>query len=296
MSAVGGETPHRGCAPTLPWQAGQPFCGPSPDDRSGKLSEPSHVAPASPDGHASADKPDALRRELDRRLCLAARSCLSRGRRPRDPLLPGGRERMVRALHGAAPAADRKPARGAESAHQGRRQLGSGARGRIRVPLAILCRRAVSDLVSPPAGWRRTGRDLGRGAACSGQELFQPAHARCQPGQSAPGVHDRRGRLRALSPSPAGSRDWQRARGPCRQHLGHGRVGRGWPHASLCRAQRQPAAVPRTGAPTRRGPQWRRRAVRGVRPGVLRLDRENPQPALLADLQRHARNPRGLPA
>ena len=74
------------------------------------------------------------------------------------------------------------------------------------------------------------------------------------------------------------------------------RVGRGRPDAALCRAQRQPAAVPGPRPSAGRRPGRRRHPLRGGRPGVLRVDRQDPQPRLPADRHRHPRHARALSA
>ena len=63
-------------------------------------------------------------------------------------------------------------------------------------------------------------------------------------------------------------------------------------HAALRRAQRPAAAVPGARPPAGRRPGRRRRALRGGRPGLLRLDRQDAQPPLPPDRDRHPRHAR----
>ena len=117
-------------------------------------------------------------------------------------------------------AAGRPAACRAEGQDQGGRQLGSGPRGRVRVSLAVFRGRPVPNLVPPRPGRGRTRGDPGRDPARGRQGLFQPALARRQPGRPAPGLFDRRGRLRALPAAPAQPRHRRGAGRPRRQHLG----------------------------------------------------------------------------
>ena len=173
-----------------------------------------------------------------------------------------------------------KSARRAQGADQGGRPLGPGARGRVRVSLAVLSQ-APSTGPGTAARWRPTRPTLilDEIALAAGQELLQPARARGQPRRPAARLHHRRGRLRALPAAPAAI--WRPARRAGRsghQHLGLGRVGRGRAHAALCRAQRPAAAVPGPRPPAGRRSGRRRRALRGGRPRLLRLDRQDAQP------------------
>ena len=144
---------------------------------------------------------------------------------------------------------DRTPARRAQGAHQARRQLGPGARGWLRVSLAVRGRRAVPGLVPTGRGWPRCDPDPRRGRAGRGQELLQPARVRGQPRRRAARLHDRRGRLGTLPAALEGPGDRSGTRRSGRQHLGCGRMGRGRADAALCRAER-PAAARSAYAPT----------------------------------------------
>ena len=216
---------------------------------------------------------------------------------PEIRCLSGGRERLVRALHGAAPAADRKPARGAEGAHQGRRQLGSGARGRdSSITGGSLPARST-------ATWFRRRLDGGEPVVILDEARLRRARAisACARSRSA----------RTVGCWP--TRPTRTARSAIRLHLRDLETGSEladlvantsgaveWAEDGrtllYVELNDQPAAVPRTRAPTGRGPGRRRRALRGGRPGVLRLDRKTRSRALLADRQRHPRNARDLAA
>ena len=134
---------------------------------------------------------------------------------------------------------------------QGRRPLGAGARGRLRVSLAVLRGRPVPDLVPPARSTptRPAGRCLDEAELAEGKAYFNLRALDVSPD----------GRLLAYTTDEDGSERYRlhlrdlgtgaRARRPGRQHLGRGRVGRGRPDAALCRAQR-PAAARTASAPT----------------------------------------------
>ncbi len=85
-----------------------------------------------------------------------------------DPEILGylrGRERLFRPRDGAPRAARRDAPRRAQGTPQAGRQLGAGARRRLRVSLAVHARRSVPDLASPGLVGARPVRDPRRDTA-----------------------------------------------------------------------------------------------------------------------------------
>ena len=127
-------------------------------------------------------------------------------------------------------------------------QLGPGARGRVRVPVALHPRHPVPRLDAPRAGRGGAGRHPRRERAGARQGLFPAGRLRADLRRPPPRLRLRRGRLGALPhprPRPGERRGEHR---PRHQHLGRRRVGRGRPLAPLRRAERPPAPVPRPAA------------------------------------------------
>ena len=136
---------------------------------------------------------------------------------PGDPRLSRGRERLLRGVHGAAPRPRRAAARRAQGADQGGRQLGAGARGRLRVPLALRAGRAVPGLV-PPGRWRRPSRRcmLDENALAAGKGYFSLRALEVSPD----------GRLLAYTTDEDGSERFRAA------PAGTSRPARSWPTSS----------------------------------------------------------------
>ena len=154
--------------------------------------------------------------------------------------------------------------------------------GGVRVPLALL-RRARSTGPGSGGRWRRPSPTLilDENELAAGKSYFSLRALERQPGRPAPRLHHRRGRLGAVPAAPAGPR----------------RPARSWPTSSP--TPRVRSSGPRTGATLlyvelneqlrpfrvrahRLGERSgrRRRPLRGGRPGLLRLDRQDAQPAL----------------
>ena len=227
-----------------------------------------------PPRHRSPDPPASARPELDRRLCLAARSRYPRSPTPRSapisrPRTPGSSSSWRRCGRRSSTACR------AQGADQGRRPLGAGARGRLRVSLAVLHGRPVPDLVPPGARCRDRSSSSTRSSSPR-QGLLQPARPGRQPRRQAARLHHRRGRLRAL---PAALRDLD---------TGHeladlvvntsGSVEWAEDGRTLLYVELNDKLRPYRVRAHRLGATGQRcRPLRGGRPGLLRLDRQDAQ-------------------
>ena len=183
-----------------------------------------------------------------------------------------------------------------EGAHQGGRQLGAGARRRLRVLHQLCHRRPVSARV--PASARRRARDRSCSTATRRPRaslLAARRHRRTAPTTSSWPTPST---TRAPSSSPSASAIWRPGEDLRRRHPRHAqrrRLGPRQPDPVLCPPRRQPAPALRLPPPRRHPGQRRRARLRGEGQRLLR--RRRPDPVGQVHHHRRARPPdqRGLP-